>query len=42
MRSFLRKDHFPVIHRGEQLYVVAWKPSAVPIDRYPAFLYEPN
>jgi SAM-dependent methyltransferase len=42
MRTFLRKHHFPVIHRGEQLYMVARKSSAVPIDRYPAFLYEPN
>jgi SAM-dependent methyltransferase len=40
MKAFLERNHYSSSYRGEQLYCIARKRSALPVTRYPAFLYE--
>ena len=40
MRTFLAQNNYSTSYRGEQLYVIGRKRSALPVVRYPGFLYE--
>jgi len=37
--GFLRDNGYPTEHRGEQIYCLAIKRAALPVDRYPSVLY---
>lgn len=40
MRDFLTRNNYTAAFRGEQMYCIARKRSALPVTRYPKFLYE--
>jgi SAM-dependent methyltransferase len=40
MKAFLERNQYSSAYRGEQLYCIARKRSALPINRFPDFLYE--
>ena len=40
VKEFLTRTGFPVAFRGEQIYLIARKRAALPVIRYPKFLYE--
>jgi len=39
-KDFLRRHGYSAAFRGEQMYCIARKRSALPVTRYPNFLYE--
>ena len=39
VQELLERNGFDTSLRGEQMYCLARKRSALPIERYPAFLY---
>jgi SAM-dependent methyltransferase len=40
MKAFLERNQYSAAYRGEQLYCIARKRAALPVTRYPGFLYE--
>jgi hypothetical protein len=39
-KDFLERNGYSSAFRGEQMYVIARKRAALPVVRYPGFLYE--